>query len=41
MSDAAILKGEPAVQPWLVMLALAIGGFAIGSTEFAAMSLLP
>ncbi|MFE0017852.1 MFS transporter [Mesorhizobium sp. NPDC059054] len=40
-TDAAILEGEPAVQPWLVMLALAIGGFAIGSTEFAAMSLLP
>ncbi len=40
-TDTAILEGEPAVRPWLVMLALAIGGFAIGSTEFAAMSLLP
>lgn len=40
-SETAIIEGEPAVRPWLVMLALAIGGFAIGSTEFAAMSLLP
>lgn len=29
------------VSPGLVMLALAVGGFAIGTTEFAAMSLLP
>ena len=28
-------------QIWLVHLALAMGGFAIGTTEFAAMSLLP
>ncbi|TYR32340.1 MFS transporter [Mesorhizobium microcysteis] len=28
-------------KPWLVMLALGMGGFAIGTTEFAAMSLLP
>lgn len=27
--------------PWLVTLALAMGAFAIGTTEFAAMSLLP
>lgn len=40
-TDLAIVEREPAVRPWLVMLALAIGGFAIGSTEFAAMSLLP
>lgn len=40
-TDLAIDENEPAVRPWLVMLALAIGGFAIGSTEFAAMSLLP
>ncbi|PLP55503.1 MFS transporter [Mesorhizobium loti] len=40
-TNIATLEDEPAVQPWLVMLALAIGGFAIGSTEFAAMSLLP
>lgn len=30
-----------AVHPGLVMIALAMGGFAIGTTEFAAMSLLP
>lgn len=30
-----------AVHPGLVMLALAMGGFSIGTTEFAAMSLLP
>ncbi len=35
------LEGAPAVNPGLVMLALAMGGFAIGTTEFAAMSLLP
>jgi len=29
------------VHPGLVMLALAMGGFSIGTTEFAAMSLLP
>lgn len=40
-SQTDVVESEPAVQPWLVMLALAIGGFAIGSTEFAAMSLLP
>ncbi|ACL59047.1 MFS transporter [Methylobacterium nodulans] len=31
----------PARHPALVLLALAMGGFAIGTTEFAAMSLLP
>ncbi|MET0365071.1 MAG: MFS transporter, partial [Sphingobium sp.] len=30
-----------AVHPGLVMIALAMGGFAIGTTEFATMSLLP
>lgn len=30
-----------AVRPALVFLALAMGGFAIGTTEFATMSLLP
>jgi DHA1 family inner membrane transport protein len=30
-----------ATRPALVMMALAMGGFAIGTTEFAAMSLLP
>ena len=29
------------VQPGLVLFALAVGGFAIGTTEFASMSLLP
>ncbi len=29
------------VSPTLVLLALAVGGFAIGTTEFAAMSLVP
>ena len=34
--------GNPAaVVPRLALLALAVGGFAIGTTEFAAMSLLP
>ncbi|WP_070157050.1 MFS transporter [Sphingobium phenoxybenzoativorans] len=32
---------KPAVHPALVLFALAMGGFAIGTTEFAAMSLLP
>lgn len=35
------LDSAPVVSPGLVMLALAMGGFAIGTTEFAAMSLLP
>src|ERR1700759_3788295 len=30
-----------AAHPALVLLALAMGGFAIGTTEFATMSLLP
>ncbi|OHT19591.1 MFS transporter [Edaphosphingomonas haloaromaticamans] len=34
-------SAPPAVHPGLVMLALAMGGFAIGTTEFAAMSLVP
>ncbi|HEX7784389.1 MAG TPA: MFS transporter [Sphingobium sp.] len=32
---------KPVIHPALVMFALAMGGFAIGTTEFAAMSLLP
>ena len=32
---------DPARHPNLVLLVLAMGGFAIGTTEFAAMSLLP
>lgn len=31
----------PASHPTLILVALATGGFAIGTTEFAAMSLLP
>jgi hypothetical protein len=31
----------PTVHPGLVLAALALGGFAIGTTEFASMSLLP
>ena len=37
MTDLA----KPAIHPGLVLAALALGGFAIGTTEFAAMSLLP
>src|SRR5690242_1727388 len=33
--------GPTHYHPGLVLLALAIGGFAIGTTEFAAMSLVP
>ena len=33
--------GPITVNPRLALLALAVGGFAIGTTEFAAMSLLP
>lgn len=32
---------RPAARPGLALLALAMGGFAIGTTEFATMSLLP
>jgi DHA1 family inner membrane transport protein len=38
MTDTAAPKD---VHPGLVMFALAMGGFAIGTTEFATMSLLP
>jgi DHA1 family inner membrane transport protein len=36
-----MIHSKPAIHPGLVMLALAMGGFAIGTTEFAAMSLVP
>ncbi|GEO99031.1 MFS transporter [Methylobacterium haplocladii] len=39
--EAQALPAGRAVSPSLVILALAIGGFAIGTTEFASMSLLP
>lgn len=33
---------RPATAPvWLIHFALAMGGFAIGTTEFATMSLVP
>lgn len=38
VSNAA---ARPAAPVWLVHFALAVGGFAIGTTEFAAMSLVP
>jgi len=36
-------SADPAARPWptLIIVALAMGGFAIGTTEFATMSLLP
>ncbi|MGC5780529.1 MFS transporter [Methylobacterium sp. NFXW15] len=40
-ATAAPSKAAPGSNPTLVLLALAMGGFAIGTTEFAAMSLLP
>ncbi|WP_158808508.1 MFS transporter [Beijerinckia sp. L45] len=46
LDAAAAAKGQPDAatptsHPNLIFLALAMGGFAIGTTEFAAMSLLP
>jgi len=38
--DAAV-KAAPARRPGVVLFALAMGSFAIGTTEFATMSLLP
>jgi DHA1 family inner membrane transport protein len=40
-SPAATRAPSPPAHLTLVLLALAMGGFAIGTTEFAAMSLLP
>ncbi|HWK13612.1 MAG TPA: MFS transporter [Rhizobiaceae bacterium] len=37
----AQVPASPSINASLVILALAMGGFAIGTTEFAAMSLLP
>lgn len=47
MSEKIILPTDsgaqipPSRHPWLVLFALATGAFAIGTTEFAAMSLVP
>ncbi|MCG5249413.1 MFS transporter [Methylorubrum extorquens] len=38
---AAPATASPGPRPGLVLAALAVGGFAIGTTEFASMSLLP
>jgi DHA1 family inner membrane transport protein len=40
-SPAGRADGRPAAHVGLVMFALAMGGFAIGTTEFAVMSLVP
>jgi len=41
MQHNSALHAPPAVRPALVLFALAMGGFAIGTAEFAVMSLLP
>lgn len=38
---ADIAKAAPSRSPFLVITSLALGGFAIGTTEFAAMAMLP
>ncbi|WNJ88769.1 MFS transporter [Bosea sp. 685] len=40
-AEIAVAVGQPSTHLALVLFALAMGGFAIGTTEFAAMSLLP
>jgi DHA1 family inner membrane transport protein len=40
-ATAAPTAPDPGHHPTLVLVALAMGGFAIGTTEFAAMSLVP
>ncbi len=40
-TEAAQVEFSSSVKPGIVLFALAMGGFAIGTTEFASMSLLP
>ena len=39
-APASVVAPAPSVR-WLAVLALALGGFGIGTTEFVAMGLLP
>jgi DHA1 family inner membrane transport protein len=41
LASGAVMDAAPARRPGVVLFALAMGSFAIGTTEFAAMSLLP
>ena len=40
-AKVAVMPNLTPVQRWSALLALALGGFAIGLTEFVAMGLLP
>jgi DHA1 family inner membrane transport protein len=41
LASGAVMDAAPARRPGVVLFALAMGSFAIGTTEFATMSLLP
>ncbi|MGN6363295.1 MFS transporter [Asticcacaulis taihuensis] len=41
LAPGAVMDAAPARRPGVVLFALAMGSFAIGTTEFATMSLLP
>ena len=41
LAPGAVIDAAPARRPGVVLFALAMGSFAIGTTEFATMSLLP
>jgi DHA1 family inner membrane transport protein len=41
LAPGAVINAAPARRPGVVLFALAMGSFAIGTTEFATMSLLP